>query len=48
VKYFSITDISRQKDKASDLVAKDGLHPSARQYELWVESFRTAVFKLFN
>ncbi|MEO9532011.1 MAG: SGNH/GDSL hydrolase family protein [Crocinitomicaceae bacterium] len=48
VKFFDITTISRQKDKKGELVAKDGLHPSARQYELWVESFHSEVFKLFK
>ncbi len=35
VKYYNITDISRS-DKA-ELVAADGLHPSAIQYGLWVD-----------
>ncbi len=35
VKYYNITDISRS-DK-TDLVASDGLHPSAVQYGMWVD-----------
>lgn len=35
VNYFNITEISRRND--SDLVASDNLHPSAKQYSLWVE-----------
>ncbi|MEP2772616.1 MAG: SGNH/GDSL hydrolase family protein [Fulvivirga sp.] len=35
VKYFYITDISRQYD--ATLVAEDGLHPSGKQYALWVQ-----------
>lgn len=35
VKYFYITDISRKYDDA--LVAEDGLHPSGKQYALWVQ-----------
>lgn len=35
VKYYNITDISRQNDP--DLVAADKLHPSGKQYSLWVE-----------
>lgn len=35
VKYYYITDISRQQ--ISGLVAKDGLHPSGKQYSLWIE-----------
>lgn len=37
VTYIYITDISRNTaDK--DLVAEDGLHPSGKQYRLWVEA----------
>ena len=36
VRYFNITDISREWIHESDLVASDGLHPSARQYSHWV------------
>lgn len=35
VNYVNITDISRSNGQ--DLVAGDGLHPSAIQYTLWVE-----------
>lgn len=35
VKYFYITDISRQQMEG--LVASDKLHPSGKQYSLWVE-----------
>lgn len=35
VKYYYITDISRQQD--ASLVAEDGLHPSGKQYALWVQ-----------
>lgn len=34
--YVDITPISRRKDPA--LVAKDGLHPSAKQYAEWVDA----------
>jgi acyl-CoA thioesterase-1 len=37
VKWFNLTDISRSGLKDAALVAGDGLHPSARQYGLWVE-----------
>jgi lysophospholipase L1-like esterase len=37
VKYFYITDISRRGLEQTDLVAADGLHPSGKMYELWVE-----------
>lgn len=37
VKYFNITDISRNGLDLPDLVAGDGLHPSGKMYGLWVE-----------
>lgn len=37
VKYFDITTISREGLDRTELVASDGLHPSAQQYEEWVE-----------
>ena len=45
VAFYNITDISRQDDPDHTLVAKDGLHPSAKQYGLWVDSFSDKVFK---
>lgn len=35
--YFDITPISRNGLENPELVADDGLHPSSRQYELWVK-----------
>lgn len=37
VKYFNITDISREGLVNPSLVASDKLHPSGEQYRLWVE-----------
>lgn len=37
VAYFNITDISRHGLEDPALVAKDGLHPSGKQYTLWVD-----------
>lgn len=37
VNYFNITPISRQGLDDPDLVANDGLHPSGKQYGLWVD-----------
>lgn len=37
VRYFNITDISRQGFEQPNLVADDKLHPSGIQYKLWVE-----------
>jgi lysophospholipase L1-like esterase len=35
--YVEITDVSRKGLEDTDLVANDGLHPSARMYGLWVK-----------
>lgn len=37
VRHVDVTDISRRVPEDITLVANDGLHPSGRQYELWVE-----------
>ncbi len=37
IPFYHITPISRRGLAEPDLVASDGLHPSARQYRLWVE-----------
>lgn len=37
VTYINITDISRQGLEDPELVANDGLHPSGKQYTLWVD-----------
>lgn len=44
IKYIDITDISRKGFEDLELVAEDGLHPSGKQYRLWVERI---VQKLF-
>jgi lysophospholipase L1-like esterase len=36
IQYFNITPISREWKTDSALVAKDGLHPSGKQYGRWV------------
>ena len=37
ITYINITDISRQGLEHPDMVADDTLHPSGKQYTLWVE-----------
>lgn len=37
IQYFNITDISRDGLDDPELVASDGLHPSGKQYGLWVD-----------
>lgn len=36
IAYVNITGISREALKTNDLVANDELHPSGKQYQLWV------------
>ena len=43
-----IFDISRRAASDRSLVARDGLHPSARQYELWVGRIRPIVSSLLG
>ena len=37
VNYLDITPISRKAKDDPSLIAKDGLHPSAKQYALWID-----------
>jgi lysophospholipase L1-like esterase len=37
IQYVNVTDISRKGLDQQDLVAEDGLHPSGKQYTVWVE-----------
>lgn len=37
VRYFDITPISRKATEDPELIANDGLHPSAKMYSQWVE-----------
>ncbi len=43
VHYINITGISRQGISQPDLVASDGLHPSAEQYRQWVHLLMPVV-----
>ena len=38
VRYFNITEISRQASENADLIAVDGLHPSGAMYAEWVQA----------
>ena len=44
IAYFNITPISRQAINAPELLASDGLHPSALMYARWV----TMILPFFN
>lgn len=37
-RYVDVTPISRRAGAEPDLIAPDGLHPSARMYEAWVDA----------
>jgi lysophospholipase L1-like esterase len=43
VTYVNITDISRKAKEESDLLAADGLHPSAKMYDLWMQRLAPLV-----
>ena len=40
VMYFDITDISREAESDTTLLAIDKLHPSKKMYEMWVEKLK--------
>jgi lysophospholipase L1-like esterase len=44
VSFMFITDISQRGLQEPDLVAGDGLHPSGKQYALWVERMVNSTF----
>lgn len=46
IRFYDITPISRGTDPA--LVATDGLHPSGKQYMLWVDKFYGDVKKVLS
>lgn len=48
VRFIDITPLSRRGLQQKDLVAADGLHPSAQQYALWVEKALPEVIKLLS
>lgn len=45
---YDINPISKKGASDNSLVAKDGLHPSGKQYELWVRSFWKEVEQLID
>ena len=48
IRYVDIYDLSLRALDDRDLVADDGLHPSGRQYALWVERIGPAVEALLG
>lgn len=48
ITYINITDISRMAATDPTLIANDGLHPSAKQYAMWVELLAPAMEKVLK
>ncbi len=48
VRFFNITPISQRAEDDPSLVASDGLHPSGRQYRLWVEKILDSTRTIFT
>ena len=48
IKYFYITDISRRGIEEPNLIASDGLHPSAEMYQEWVELMKLDIIKIIK
>jgi len=48
VNYIDITPISRQATSDPSLVAKDGLHPSAKMYTEWAQMLAGSIKKLIH
>lgn len=46
IPYFDITLISRRARSDKTLIASDGLHPSGKMYELWVEKIVSEISKI--
>lgn len=43
VPFYGIQDMSKPLHQSDEMLAADGLHPSALQYEKWVETFQDKV-----
>ena len=48
VKYYNITDISRQAEDDNTLLASDQLHPSGKMYSLWIDLFYVDILKIYQ
>jgi len=48
VRFYNITDVSKKAKSDMDLLAEDGLHPSAKMYALWVDRIKEDLIKLFK
>lgn len=43
VAFYPLQNLSKSLHKNQKMLAKDGLHPSAKQYKVWVDSFKHKV-----
>jgi lysophospholipase L1-like esterase len=48
IKYFYITNISRRGIEEPNLIASDGLHPSAKMYQEWVNLMKPDLIKIIQ
>lgn len=48
ISFFDITSISRKVTDNPDLVIQDGLHPSKKMYQLWVDHITPQIIKIFD
>lgn len=48
VAFVDITGVSRERGGAADMLAEDGLHPSAAMYGRWAECARTVARRCLN
>jgi lysophospholipase L1-like esterase len=48
VRYFDITGISRKAKSDASLIAEDGMHPSGKMYEEWVNLIQDEVKNMLN
>ncbi len=48
IRFFNITPISRKAKNDSELIAGDGLHPSAKMYAEWVDLIALDVKNMLN
>lgn len=44
ISFIDITEISRMAEEDTSLVASDGLHPSAKMYQMWVDKMYDQVY----
>ena len=48
VLFFDITSISRKAFEIPNLLIQDGLHPSKKMYQLWVDQIIPHIIKIFD